>query len=71
MITIRLYAGDVDNRVNVHGVRKAKFDGVGSDQLRDGIGAEPSLRELPRGARETEIVGGQPDTISDGVRGSV
>ena len=67
MIVVRLYMGDVNDRVNVHGVRKVKFDGIGSDQFRDGIGAEPSLRELPRGARETEIVGGQPDMISDSV----
>ena len=66
-IAVRFYVGDVNDRMDAHGAREAEFDSVGSDQLRDGIGTEPSLRELPRGVRKTEIVSGQPDMISDGV----
>ena len=49
--------GDINDRVNVHGTGKVEFDGIGPDQLHDGIGAEPLLQELPRSAREAEIVG--------------
>ena len=64
---IGFYAGDVYDRMNAHGAREAEFDSVGPDQLRDGIGTEPSLQELPGGPRKAEVVGGQPDTISDNI----
>ena len=44
---IWLYAGDINDRVNAHRAGKTEFDGVSPDQLRDGIGAEPSFRQLP------------------------
>ena len=54
---IGFYVGDVDNRMNAHGMGKAEFDGVGPDQLCDGIRTEPSFRELPGSLRKVEIVG--------------
>ena len=48
--------GDVDDRMNAHGVGKAEPDGIGPNQLCDGIGAKPALREFPGGSRKTEIV---------------
>ena len=54
---VRFDVGNVDNRVNAHGVGKAELNSVGPDQLRDGIGAKPSFRELPGGLRKAEIVG--------------
>ena len=64
---IWFYARDVDNGVDAHGAGKVELDSVSPNQLRDGIGTQPSLRQLPRGARETEVVGGEPDLISDGI----
>ena len=70
-IAIRLYAGDVYNRVYAHGAGKTEFDGISPDQLRDGIRTEPSFRQLPQSPRETEIIGGEPDPISDSICRSV
>ena len=56
-ITIGFDTGNVYDQVNAHGAGKAEFDGIGPDQLRDGIGAEPSLRELPGSTRKAEVVG--------------
>ena len=42
-ITIGLDMGDIHDQVNAHGAGKTEFNSVGPDQLRDGIGAEPSL----------------------------
>ena len=44
--TIWFYVGDVYDGVDVHRAGKAELNGVGPDQLRDGIRAEPSLRQL-------------------------
>ena len=68
---IWLYAGNVDDGMNAHRAGKTEFNGVSPNQLRDGIGAEPSLRQLPGGMRETEVIGREPDPISDGVCRSV
>ena len=65
--TIWLDTGDVDDGVDVHGVGKTEFHGVRPDQLRDGIGTEPTFRQLLRGMRKAEIVGGKPNLISDGI----
>ena len=35
--------GDVDDRMDAHRVWKMEFDGIGPDQLHDGIGAKPSF----------------------------
>ena len=43
MVAIGFYTGDVNDRVNAHRAGQAEFDSVGPDQLRDGIGAEPSF----------------------------
>ena len=43
LFAIGFYAGYVYDRVNAHGAGKTEFDGVGPDQLHDGIGAEPSF----------------------------
>ena len=67
MFMIRLHAGDVYDGVNAHGAGKMVFNGVGPDQLRDGIGTEPSFRQLPRGSGKSEIIGGEPDLIPDGI----
>ena len=56
-VAIRLDVGDVYNRVDAHGVGKVEFNGIGPDQLHDGIGTEPSLQKLPGSPREAEIVG--------------
>ena len=40
---IWLYVRDVDDGVNAHRVGKTELNGIGPDQLRDGIGAEPSF----------------------------
>ena len=53
---IGLDTKDIDNWVNAHGAGKMEFDGVGSDQLRDSIGTEPSLREFLGSMRKMEIV---------------
>ena len=37
----------------------------------DGIGAKPSFQQLLRGVRKAEVIGGEPDLISDGVCQSV
>ena len=71
VFAIWLYAGDVNDGVNAHRVGKTQFDGIGPDQLCDGIGAKPSLQQLPRGARETEVISGKPDLISNGICWSV
>ena len=68
---IWFYAGDVDDGVNAHRAGKTEFDGICPDQLRDGIGAKPALRQLPRSPWETEVIGGEPDLISDGICWSV
>ena len=68
---IGLHVGNVYDWMNVHGVGKMKFNGIGPDQLRDGIGTKPSLREFPRGVGEMEIVGQKPDAISCGIRWSI
>ena len=67
MFAIWLYAGDVDDGVNAHRAGKAEFNGVGPDQFHDSVGAKPTFRQLPRSARETEVIGGEPDLISDGI----
>ena len=63
--------GDVDDRVNAHGAGKTELYGVSPDQLRDGIGTEPSFRQLPRGSRKTEVICGEPDLVSDSICRSV
>ena len=64
---VGLYAGDINDQVNAHGAGKVEFNGVCSNQLRDGIGAKPPFRQLPGGTRETEIVCQKPDSISYGI----
>ena len=68
---IWLYPGDVDDRMNAHRAWKTEFNGVGPNQLHDRIGAKPSFRQLPGGMRETEVIGREPDLISDGIHWSI
>ena len=63
--------GDIDNRVNAHRAGKTEFNGIGPDQLCDGIGAEPSFQQLPRSARKAKVIGGEPDLISDSICWSI
>ena len=65
--TIWLYERDIDDRMNVHRAGKMEFNGVGPNQLHDGIGAKPSFQQLLRGTREMEVIGGQPDLIPNGI----
>ena len=53
---IWLYAGDINNGVNAHGAGKTEFNGIGPDQLHDGIGTKPPFQQLPGGTRETKVV---------------
>ena len=59
--------GNVDNGVNTHRVWKMEFDSVGPDQLHDGIRTKPSFQQLLRGAREMEVISGEPYLIPDGI----
>ena len=44
-----------------------EFDSISPDQLCDGIGTKPLFQQLPRGMRESEVISGEPDLISDNV----
>ena len=71
VVVIWLYTGDVDNGMNVHRAGKAEFNSICPDQLRDGIGTKPAFRQLPRSSGEMEVIGGEPDLISDGICWSI
>ena len=56
--------GDVDNRVDEHGVGKPKFDHVGPDHLCDGIRAKSVFGQFLGCTRKMEVVSGKPYTVS-------
>ena len=60
--------GDIDDQVNAYGAGEMEFNGICSNQLCDGVGTKPSLRQLLGGVRESEIVCRKPDLIPHGIR---
>ena len=53
--------------MDAHRAGKTEFNCIGPDQLCDGIGAKPSFQQLLRGAREVEVIGGEPDLIANSI----